>query len=669
MASKVSDMRKKLMVVALVYLCCVSAAWGWDNISTHRTLTKNAADKSNLASKKGDILTSVGFTNGLEEVLKWPGQACDEETRKTKCTVMDWLRYGAGKEDAESFDPLDWSHRPLNHFHEPITNQGLNGTVLNGMSALQWAQNSDAQAQEIEGDQSWPTLRQLYYLALTLSDKETREETFAQLFKGLGHQMHLVQDMAVPYHVRNDAHVADALQGDELYKIWMRLSPLYFETWAKKNDILINQFAGAAAIDDFPDLPFDTPFSGAPCPISQLWDANVYNDGSNPSIARTQGLSEYTSANFLSEHTIFNSDEEVQGLPYPRRSSTELFAFAGDDFKFKLYLAKRHDGEIIDHFVRVGYLSSVVRDFPVSMDDLSLDENCHWDYAEKLVPRAVGYSAELLNYFFRGEIELVPDAETGHGYVIENKTEEAMNSSFEIYYDNHAGNRVRLWMGVSSLGSMSSGNNQSSNIEIVQPTDAQEPGKYILVFSGDMGNEAHIEGVTMGAVAGGISVLDSDNFIYISKPQVGGSPKSIVWDVARNDYAIINDSQGNIIEFPCDPALLSDWLSTHPAITPVKIGWGESSSWATSPPVLIHYKNLESTCNSSHLCSMGSGSDISEKELCVDSPGLEGQVDCRYYSIDYSCCGESGPYQHCHPNSLNPTWYSADWYQLVSVHP
>lgn len=26
------------------------------------------------------------------------------------------------------------------------------------------------------------------------------------LFRGLGHQIHLIQDMAVPEHVRNDAH-------------------------------------------------------------------------------------------------------------------------------------------------------------------------------------------------------------------------------------------------------------------------------------------------------------------------------------------------------------------------------------------------------------------------------------------------------------------------------
>jgi hypothetical protein len=35
-----------------------------------------------------------------------------------------------------------------------------------------------------------------------------------------------------------------------------------------------------------------------------------------------------------------------------------------------------------------------------------LDELCHQDYAEKIVPRAVGYSAALLDYFFRGTLSI-----------------------------------------------------------------------------------------------------------------------------------------------------------------------------------------------------------------------------------------------------------------------
>ena len=36
----------------------------------------------------------------------------------------------------------------------------------------------------------------------------------------------------------------------------------------------------------------------------------------------------------------------------------------------------------------------------------TLDDKCFEDYASKLIPRAVGYSAALLDYFFRGEMQV-----------------------------------------------------------------------------------------------------------------------------------------------------------------------------------------------------------------------------------------------------------------------
>jgi hypothetical protein len=38
-------------------------------------------------------------------------------------------------------------------------------------------------------------------------NKDKRDEYFAQTFRGLGHQMHLIQDASQPDHVRNDAHL------------------------------------------------------------------------------------------------------------------------------------------------------------------------------------------------------------------------------------------------------------------------------------------------------------------------------------------------------------------------------------------------------------------------------------------------------------------------------
>ena len=37
----------------------------------------------------------------IDEILHWDNKACDDETGETECTIKEWLRYGAEKEDEE----------------------------------------------------------------------------------------------------------------------------------------------------------------------------------------------------------------------------------------------------------------------------------------------------------------------------------------------------------------------------------------------------------------------------------------------------------------------------------------------------------------------------------------------------------------------------------------
>jgi len=80
-----------------------------------------------------------------------------------------------------------------------------------------------------------------------------------------------------------------------------------------------------------------------------------------------------------------------------------------------IWISKITDGEQIGHFVRPSYLTTAVYGIlgegSKYYRTFYRDERCHEDYAQKLIPRAVGYSADMLNYFFRGTIEIVlPDS-------------------------------------------------------------------------------------------------------------------------------------------------------------------------------------------------------------------------------------------------------------------
>jgi len=410
-----------------------SQTWCWDDEVTHKSLTEHASKFSIINTSNGSFLKNIGLTDGLNEILLLEDKTCDDKSGQTVCNVLAWLRYGAEKEDEGKYLPYeDITLRYLNHFHNPLCDDpscdfgGLDDGILSkfshGQSALLWAQDSDSQAQEIEGDQSWKTVRKLFSEALTAVNDNERQAKFAQMFKGLGHQMHLVQDMAVPAHVRNDAHPEYSLWRTDRDQ-WADSPklPLFFEPWAKdkRNQAKITAFAAGA---QKPALNFSTSYLGDPTlsPVSQLWDANTYN-GSNPSGDWTQGLSEYTNANFFSDDTIFAAETYSPGdphyFPYPKQTSTtladvidlvpELYVGADGQQAYKLYLAKREDGESIHHFLRVGYFSYAIPPSSAQYNrTFYLDEACHEDYAEKLVPRAVGYSAALLDYFFRGTMQI-----------------------------------------------------------------------------------------------------------------------------------------------------------------------------------------------------------------------------------------------------------------------
>ena len=166
-------------------------------------------------------------------------------------------------------------------------------------------------------------------------------------------------------------------------------------------------------------------------PITQVFDTDGYT-GSNPSDSLTQGLSEYTNANFFSGDTIFAAErystDNGHYFPYPKRTSTDLQNYlAGTkpeetvvaedgESDTGTWISKNADGENVKHFVRTGKLTkwyyNIFGEGKFFYDSFYRDEKCHEDYAQKLIPRAVGYSAGLLNYFFRGNIEITPGGGT-----------------------------------------------------------------------------------------------------------------------------------------------------------------------------------------------------------------------------------------------------------------
>lgn len=388
-------MRAESLVAVLLLVSSVGQAHGYET-RTHENLNRSAAESSIAESY---LIGQLRFSQGLDEIFRG-------------LSVADIIAKGGETEDA--------SFRYLRHFHNPLALEweeaGLQvgTTPLRYMSSLLWAQ--EPLTEQEFGNWSWHDARKYYYDALTATDAEDREDSFAKTFRALGQVIHLIEDTSVPAHARNDAHPVKHVYFN-------------FETWALDGN---NQDFIASRLNDPPMRPIVDLFEPVPgfVPITRLWDTDQYTLGTEPRADLGIGLAEYTNANFVSKDTIFTEllpTDHRHHFPFPNAAQTErwmdIYTITDEqnnDYRIaRDYLRKLGPGEIVPHLVAISWFGDpLLTHFPQHQDDLLvvLDDQCYRDQASLLVPRAVGYSAAALNYFFRGilyvpfeSVEMEPD--------------------------------------------------------------------------------------------------------------------------------------------------------------------------------------------------------------------------------------------------------------------
>ena len=442
-------------------------------------------------------------------------------------TVLKWLKRGALNEDKPPYSLFPYLTRSPNHFHNPITGQGFSGFwwvgFLSGMSSTQWALLPIGS--QDDGDYSWNDVRDYYFQALTTENPTARNTYYAHTFRGLGQLMHLVQDASVPSHTRNDAHA--------FYN---------YETWVKSH-----------SVSGYPTINF----TGVITNMASLIDTNQYN-GTTPLAGTAIGLSEYTNANFFSEDTI-----ESRNFNFPKVADATLIniGFANNSTTIpRKYYKKNCCGETNGG---AGYLLSTVDyldyyrvyyfDLDSQIQDLEeiavLDKKVYADYASLLIPRAIGYSSDLLKYFFRAKIDMILDPDISGQYVVENSSTEQISGIFTLYYDDIDGNRTAVpnasWP-LTIDGQVDNVNGISEPLSFFAPTfpEPKDVGKYMLVFKGNLGSE------TGNAVAGKVVNLgvSSERILY----SVGGQFKT--YDPVTNEVDIYNGPpiNGEIVKWSDD---------------------------------------------------------------------------------------------------------------------
>jgi hypothetical protein len=166
-----------------------------------------------------------------------------------------------------------------------------------------------------------------------------------------------------------------------------------------------------------------------------------------------------------------------------------------------------------------------------------------------LIPRAVAFSAGMINYFFRGKIDFIVDPNPANpdGFLIKNLGPEPMKGEFALYYDDRngerhpvpgAGGNALVWDTTVLLASASGMLSAGASLPVPGFTPPTNPAsktmaEYMLVFSGDMGEErADAASNARGAVVGKM----------VKNPYQGGL------------YLAGVDANNNILSLKVDPS-------------------------------------------------------------------------------------------------------------------
>jgi hypothetical protein len=499
-----------------IFLCGVLLLFGSGDLYafgsnyTHPQITEKAIEYLLNEGLDLRLQRQLGLSQGMETPVRFSDAVLDdvpvsEITRNNDVIVADLerhrptemgrpysLRYllisGSEAEDHPT-------ERAQHHFHDPVSNQGLDNNVygvgtladfltllyppatqkdayrvfcdlmdlcepnfhLDGTSARERASGKTS-ASYPQNYFAWPDSRRYFYKSLTGATPEERDHFLAMTFFSLGHAVHLLEDMGVPAHVRNDFlwdHIwSGAIRGHNLEGFLDR--PDGVERYAySRNPVL------------FSDLP-------------HFWD----NDG----IEGTPGLAEYVNRNFLSEGTVFRIYRD------PQWTGEAVYAVTAPDGRVDRvrYLTGRTtDGEEVGHLAAAGLLYSIWKRLgnPQRAGESSyLDPSCYDDYARILIPRVTSYVSGLIQYFFRGELVLIPEGD--HGFRIKNLSGEPLTGGrFEILTDEPGGLRAPLASFNLSASSVLGIEEETPRIDFQWPPMMPRPSAYAVVYRGRLGEE------------------------------------------------------------------------------------------------------------------------------------------------------------------------------------
>ncbi|MFH0980572.1 MAG: hypothetical protein V2A79_03420, partial [Planctomycetota bacterium] len=464
----------------------------WTHNTTHRALNEVIID--NDKCKVHDFLVEeLLLPDGLDTTAAGDTETAEHATAGTQ-TYAAWLIDGGELEDNPN-------NRSFRHYLLPTTNAPMLGTYDTN---LEWAWNGTAGWPT--GDNAWDFLsaREYYFQALSEANATAREEAFARVFRSLGQVLHLLEDMSSAAHVRDDLHPFS--------------EPL--EAYASNHYGTVPQLNGLPGVStvppaaEHPRFTVAVPMSGFNR-FSNWWDTDQYTGQATFTFGSTPGMAEYTTINFFSRDTVFDFADSA----HPSHADTNLATLFPPPSNGQVIMpnstanttgpgwvdvakttAPSNGIERLTRLARAGnmgiYVDPAAAYYGVIINapqriDVSCNNNAVLEeYLQRLLPRTIGYGTEVVNYFFRGKLDirvLWNEAAVRYNLQITNRSVENLGAgAWHLYQDDASDNRAEITADFSTYpGNLANGATFTANFAAT----ARE-GRYTLVFQGTIGNEA-----------------------------------------------------------------------------------------------------------------------------------------------------------------------------------
>ncbi len=510
---------KKVFQIMSFLLLTSNIAFGWE-INTHRAIDR-CAIVNDIDCGRGDVAKNLhwfaennipkengNFESYVDEELE--GYQVDGQNT----TYFDYILHG--EEDGvskwnQTFSKYDYVNlieagtiledaiypnglfggdgRFNNHFYDPQNGgRGLTFGYGDRVDAITWAETTEPMGyiQSFTNQYSYERALEYYRRGFGWDEDQSKaicqqeqKTNRARMFVSLGYLLHLLNDMNVPAHTRDDSHP----NPDPLEK-WMR--------GGKKGEDL-----GGFKI-------FGTTLEN-PDPTILTYVQNVSALKYNSTVEfRTfyQEQANFTGTNFYSEDSISVNGGTFGGYADYAPNGTDVNVYTGDDIGFiTSNLLSSHNRLAMMQRIKIPFTNINTSLYWHTMK-INGDNSVLVDNGVNLIPKAVANAEGFVNYFFRGRLKASLDND--NNLVIKNISDINLvadynivtfqGGKFDIYYEDE--NNQTKFLTDCELGNSFAPEQNitcyiSSDLENIE-SELGEEQKLTIIYDGFIGNEEGI---------------------------------------------------------------------------------------------------------------------------------------------------------------------------------